>query len=1019
MSAPPNEPEPKSDDPNLTPAQRAFRVATSGWVAAVWLFGSLLVLVWGLRTTAHKAVQELPTPVETIQRGPGHVRISVMEGVTCESDAGACSGDLARSESAASGATAAVRKTVAGASVSVWSEQQPGRFALAASGNTDAAGQLELSGLPAGAAWILTRAANYARVSKSVSVTASHDVTVTLAPARTFVVRVDDEQGKPIVKGTVLVQAKDALPFGRLTDEHGVAWIDDIGSGPYTVQAYAKGFSSAKRENVRQDLRVVLVQLGSIQVAALNNNGEPVSHADVQIVGTRLWPARKATTDEQGRVVLGGLPEGLYDLRATKGMMVSSILPNLSLERGERRQVELRMVPGKMLAVDVKTADDEQSPIAQARLVLAEYGLSAFPVMAVTNAEGRATIGPLSPDPAFVSARAEGFIARGAVSVPDEGALTIRLYRGGTVRGDVEDVDGRPIRDARVEIVGLDLDGLPIAESPLSAAYREAHFDFSARPLTLVPAGELGVTQGPIPFVNMVLDTPETPTDLTQLPADYSPWTSDDEGHFRAGPVPPGKIRLIVRHNAFAEGQSRIFTMGPGGNVHVKVVLDVGHVLHGRVLDGGDRPVAKARVLVNGVHNGFERAVVSERDGTFQMRGVPSEVNVSLARPDEPTRFIKRQKLTLTKGDNSETEFTLPEERDAVQIVVYDDVGAPVELAQVAIQSVDPDIPLRMTQFTDAKGIASFRDASGLALRVQLEAPGFIVTTQQIKAADQHEFSLQRGVLVSGRVTAVRGRAHVVGAQVILEVGARRDVTTTSTLGEFQFANVPAGKISLRINHDDYATAKRQLTVEATGHDNRAFEVPDIDLADAITVRGVVRDRDGRNVAAARVSTQPLPEVRPKAAIDEDVVLTDEQGRFVLSGVAPGKVVLHAQSAIAGKGQLRIDAEEGRDVEGLVLTLTVPISDEESDFSSVGSVALSLKSKGGAISIMGVPAGGEAERAGLRAGDSVRQIDGQTPLDVNHARTLLSGPVAGDVVVSVVREGETHTFRVRREQVSK
>jgi hypothetical protein len=1017
MSEPPNEPESNDSTPSPTYTQRAFRVASSGWTAAIWLLGSVLVLVWGLRTNTHKPEQQFPLPVEPVQQGPGRVSVKVTEGVPCDTDAGVCSHEHG---SESSHTSTSVGKTLAGMLVSVWSEREPGRFFLSARGTTDAAGEVQFPGLPSGPVWILTRGSGFARASVSMVVRAAHDLSVQLLPARTFVVRVDDEQGAPIVKGTVLVNGRDVLPFGRLTDEHGVARFEDVSEGPYEVAAFAKGYSSVKREKVERDLRLVLAQLGSIQVGVVNNNGEPVPHAEVHVVGTRLWPARKANTDDQGRVVLGGLPEGLYDLRATKGMWVSSILPNLNLERGERRQVELRVAPGKMLTVDVQTADDEASPIAHARLVLAEHGLSAFPVMAVTNSEGRAHIGPLSPDPAFVSARAEGFIARGAVPVPEGSQLNIRLYRGGTVRGDVEDVDGRPIRDARVEIVGLDLDGLPIAESPLSAAYREAHFDFSARPLTLVPAGELGVTHGPIPFVNMVLDGPETPTDLTQLPPDYSPWTSDDEGHFRAGPVPPGKIRVIVRHNAFAEGQSRVFTMGPGGNVHVKVVLDVGHVLRGRVLDDGDRPVAKARVLVNGVHNGFERAIVSERDGTFQMRGVPSEVNVSLARPDEPTRFIKRQKLSLTRGDASEVEFVLPEEREPVQVVVYDDVGAPIELAQVSVQSVDPDVPLRMTQFTDANGVASFRDASGLALRVQAEAPGFIPGTQQFKVTADHQFTLQRGVLVSGRITAVRGRAPVAGAQVILEAGSRRDVTTTSTLGEFEFGNIPPGRISLRIQHDDYATTKRSVTIEPTGHERRAFEIPDIDLADAVSVRGVVKDRDGRAVPAARVSTQPISEVRPKAAVDEEVVLSDEQGRFVLTGVTPGVVVVYAQSAIAGKGQARIEALEDRDLEGVVVTLTVPIGDEDSDYSSAtGSVALSFRSKGGALLIVDVPAGGEAERAGLRGGDAVSEIDGQSPKDPSHARALMTGPIAGDVVIGVLRDGETHTFRVRREQVSK
>ncbi len=71
-----------------------------------------------------------------------------------------------------------------------------------------------------------------------------------------------------------------------------------------------------------------------------------------------------------------------------------------------------------------------------------------------------------------------------------------------------------------------------------------------------------------------------------------------------------------------------------------------------------------------------------------------------------------------------EVELTLPAPRDAVRIVVTDEDGQPIELAEVNALSLDPAVPLRSTLFTDQAGEAMLDDALGLALRVTVRAPG-------------------------------------------------------------------------------------------------------------------------------------------------------------------------------------------------------------------------------------------------------------------------------------------------------
>ena len=107
-------------------------------------------------------------------------------------------------------------------------------------------------------------------------------------------------------------------------------------------------------------------------------------------------------------------------------------------------------------------------------------------------------------------------------------------------------------------------------------------------------------------------------------------------------------------------------------------------------------------------------------------------------------------------------------------------------------------------------------------------------------------------------------------------------------------------------------------------------------------------------------------------------------------------------------------------MDGVVIELTSTLKEDGTDFNpSVGSVALGLDERGGTITVTSVPAGGEAERAGLLVGDVIQRVDGFAPQSITRARASLSGPLASDVVVTVLRGGEEHTYRIRREQTSR
>ena len=101
------------------------------------------------------------------------------------------------------------------------------------------------------------------------------------------------------------------------------------------------------------------------------------------------------------------------------------------------------------------------------------------------------------------------------------------------------------------------------------------------------------------------------------------PWVTRDDGTFRAFPIPPGRVRAIVRHPAYIEGVSSLITVTSGGEAEVHVVLRGGGSLEGRVLDERRVPLGGVRVEIASTKGSLARSTHTADDGTFAFAAVP------------------------------------------------------------------------------------------------------------------------------------------------------------------------------------------------------------------------------------------------------------------------------------------------------------------------------------------------------------------------------------------------------------
>jgi hypothetical protein len=477
--------------------------------------------------------------------------------------------------------------------------------------------------------------------------------------------------------------------------------------------------------------------------------------------------------------------------------------------------------------------------------------------------------------------------------------VRIALARGATLTGEVVDARGYPVDGASIEVVGNTSAGEPIDESPERAAFRVAHFSWAlGGPRELVPAGELGVMRGPIPSLPRITAAPRPS-------APIDPWVTRDDGTFRAFPIPPGRVRALVRHPAYVEGVSEFVQLAPAGEGHVKVVLRAGGALEGRVLDDRRQPLAGARIDVSAIKGSLQRTTFSAKDGTFAFAALPASVVVSVGRPEAMDDIALRTNVAIKEGERQEIELVLPRARDPMTVEVEDDDGAPLDGAQVAVLSLNTDAPLRRTMFTGKDGRAVFDDAVGLPLRVTVSHRGRAPLVQEVDQAPAAlRLILAGGIRLSGTVTARRGRDRLEGAEATLFAPAGPLRARSDRDGVFRFEDAPAGAMHLTVTHAGYARAERAVRVEAPSHAGRSVELDPIDLVEGGIVEGDVVDARGDAVAGARVAQGTVPALLPGGKMPPGVVVTNRRGEFKIEELPEGDVILEAYAPDRGRGKV-------------------------------------------------------------------------------------------------------------------
>lgn len=373
---------------------------------------------------------------------------------------------------------------------------------------------------------------------------------------------------------------------------------------------------------------------------------------------------------------------------------------------------------------------------------------------------------------------------------------------------------------------------------------------------------------------------------------------TDASGRFTLR-VPAGVYQLDATHAEYAGVRGTEVAANAGQPVTTEVRLARGCIVSGRVVRHDGSPAPDGAIEQFGVfRDGFGPAgridAGSFRWVTTEERTVTLRAWPWRSPPSPPETFECEDGRRFT-----DVVLRLPQEWPDISGVIVDAEDAPVPLAYVDIQPLDPFIGGQQER-ADANGSWHVYQMPAARYRITATAPGRGIADMVI-VAPRHDLRLALGG--TGRIVGTTTELDTGSVQVsFLHCGPKDDPLPIAheprivpvVSGRFVIERAPACTLALAVRWRDRLIE----TATVVEPDRTSYIEVDIGEPRAKTVTGVVRDASGRAVDGARVTAV----IRDREAA---TTRTDASGRFTLATHAGAELV-------AGKGDHVGRASVGR-----------------------------------------------------------------------------------------------------------
>ncbi len=424
---------------------------------------------------------------------------------------------------------------------------------------------------------------------------------------------------------------------------------------------------------------------------------------------------------------------------------------------------------------------------------------------------------------------------------------------------------------------------------------------------TLVPAASiegtvvLCVTGKPVPGAEVRVGKnlwPSFPWPSQREPMGYAARTGE-KGEFKLQNLPPGRIGLIVNAEGFPETAANV-DLAPGEKKEgVRIVIQAGVAIKGRVTDGDGLPLEGIDVLLLPWPEAFDpiRAAYTGADGTYAIQGVALGKYVvrALARKGVPISPDNDQKeVTIGEGDTEKTvDLCLKPGSKKFPCRVFGKVlraGQPVDAIDVSFQLCTESESVDTA--TGEDGSYEIKDLPAGKYIVSIFMARFAVEVPQAAEFEQN-FAMPTAT-AEGRVYDAATKKPVPGAWVSFawihpwttmggSMGRRTDKD-----GKYVIRELSGGKYSFHVHAEGYKRCEKD-DIEIL--ENRENKDIDLFISKGCSIAGVVFDPDGKRLAEADFC---LVVSDPKSGFQSmNSAFLDEEGEFREESANPGVFNVH------------------------------------------------------------------------------------------------------------------------------
>lgn len=623
----------------------------------------------------------------------------------------------------------------------------------------------------------------------------------------------------------------------------------------------------------------------------IDGDGDPVAGADVALAPSAAHAAEpvRGRSDDAGRFELEEVGPGRFDLMVRARGFAPATVPSIEIVRsraapsdgGEPAAIDLgtvSLLPGA--TVEGRVAEPRGRPLAGAEIRVVEDGErpegapprlpEGRPADAVTDADGRFRLDDLATEQLLtLEVRLAGYVPAALRGVRTGGEpVRVTLEPAGALAGVVVDEEERPVGGARLRLTARGGESDEAPEAPAERRYATAGRDgrFEIR----------GLAGGR--------------WDLTATAEGYR--DAVEEGVEVATGEVPAELRLV---------------------------LERGVEVSGRVTGADGEPVAAARIVVSGAGGARPASAVPSRrraatdgDGHYRLGGLdPGPTRFTVEHP-EYRRLVREHEVA---PGHAGVDFQLRRGGEIVGRVV-DSEGRGVAGARVTARPPSEGystLDTGRSVATAADGRFRIAGLSEGSYTVGAEKAGYAAaqTERPIALGDGPaapvELRLTRGVSVAGRVLGLGfdelSRVRIVGLQPqrpTPPAAAEADYE-----GRYRLPGLRPGDWTVIARVDDGGkTVHESVHLEPGAGEVRL----DLDFGGGLTLSGRVV-RGAAPVSGAEI--QASAETTLSGAWTE----TDQGGRFLLEGLDPGLYTLEVSAPSGGPAhRRRIELSGDRDL---------------------------------------------------------------------------------------------------------